>query len=337
MQSLVTTAPRHMEVLQTAEPLGPASGEALIKIEAAGICGSDYHLYLGDHPYSRFPQVQGHEFCGTVLGFGADCERLIPVGSRVVVEPLIGCGHCYPCSLGRYNCCIDLNIIGVHSPGAFQELLCVSERLLNETGDLDRELAAFAEPMTIALQAVKRAGVNGGDSVLIIGAGPIGQALLLSAKAYGARVAVADLVQTRLERAAAVGADKVVDARGDWVSEIRRWFGGDGPTVVIDATGSPAAIRSAFDVVSAAGRIVIVGISDRDVAVPVITYSKKELAVFGSRNSVRMFPEALKLVRENQSKVRTIITHRIELKDASDVIELALAKPEVVEKAVILF
>ena len=140
-----------------------------------------------------------------------------------------------------------------------------------------------------------------------------------------------------MERAQAVGADAVIDARSDVAAQLHDWVGTQGPTVVIDATGSPAAIRSAFDFVAAAGRIVIVGISDRDVAVPVIAYSRKELTVLGSRNSVRMFPEAIQLVRQTQDKIRSIITHLVTLGSAPDIIELALAHPEVVEKAVILF
>ena len=337
MRALVTTAPRTMELRDVPTPSVPGPGEVLLQIEAAGVCGSDYHLYLGDHPYSNFPLIQGHEMCGRLAAHGPECLGTLPTGCRVAVEPLRPCGTCYPCSRGRYNCCTNLQIIGVHRPGAFQELLCVPEGLAHDATGLSAMLTAFVEPMTIALQAIKRAAVGPEDSVLVLGVGPIGQAILLSARSRGARVAVHDLVEPRLERSLAIGAEIAVSGPGNVEDAMRQWTGGIGPTVIVDTTGAPAVIRRAYDLVAAAGRIVLVGISNRDVSVPVISYSRKELSVFGSRNSVDMFPKAIALIHSIQREVEMVITHNITLLEIPDVIELALAKPEIMEKAVVHF
>ncbi len=162
MEALVTNNPRHMTLTQVPAPDEPGEGQVLLEVDAAGICGSDYSLYLGKHPLSNFPMIQGHEFCGTVRKLGPGSSGRVKVGQRVAVEPLIGCGECYPCSIGRYNCCTHLKLLGVHKPGGFQQALAVEERLLHDVGDLSADIAAFAEPMTIAMQAVKRAKVEEG-------------------------------------------------------------------------------------------------------------------------------------------------------------------------------
>jgi len=170
MRALVTSAPRTMELREVDVAAEPGPGEVLLGIDAVGICGSDFGLYRGTHPYAQFPQVQGHEFCGTVRALGPDCEGTHAIGTRVAVEPLLPCGHCYPCSVGRSNCCMELRILGVHTPGALQEQLVVPERLLHDAGGMDAPSAAFAEPMSIALQGLVRAQVGEGDTVLVLGA-----------------------------------------------------------------------------------------------------------------------------------------------------------------------
>ncbi|MDX3978603.1 alcohol dehydrogenase catalytic domain-containing protein [Shinella sp.] len=337
MQALVTTDIRVMELRDTALPGEHGEGQVLLQVDAAGICGSDYGLYLGKHPLSNFPMIQGHEFCGTVKSLGPGTSGRFAVGERVAVEPLLGCGKCQPCRLGRYNCCIELKLLGVHEPGGFQEALLVEERLLHPVGDLPADIAAFAEPMTIALQAVKRAGVSEGEKVYVIGAGPIGLAILLASRWLGAEVAISDLVVHRLDKARRIGAALVLDARDDVVTALGAWTDGEGPSVVIDATGVPSVIRSAVDIVAAAGRIVTVGISTADVPLPLATLIRKELTVYASRNSVRMFGEAIEAVRRFRAEVGEIITHHIGLSDVQQTIELALERPDIVEKAVVVF
>lgn len=334
IRAAVTVAPRQMEVRDTADPV-PAAGQALLRMEAVGICGSDLHVFHGTHPYATFPQTQGHELSGTVVAYGDGGDGPVPVGERVAVEPLIPCGHCYPCRRGRQNCCTRLAVLGAHVPGGMQELFVVRTQSLYPVGDLEPDLAALVEPVSIGLQVVVRAGIEAGETVAVFGAGAIGQAVLLGAVDRGARVAVVDLIASRLELASGFGAEVVVRGDDDPVAALTEWTGGDGPAVVIDATGVPAVIRSAFDLVAASGRIVIVGISTREVSLPVIEFTRKELTVLGSRNNAGVFGDAVDLVRRNRERIGRLITHRFPLEDAPQAIEFAAAHPDLAEKVII--
>lgn len=336
MKAAVTVEPRRMEIQEVAEP-EPRPGEALVRIEAVGLCGSDLHFYLGDNPYCTFPQTQGHELAGTVMRFGDGYDGVLRVGDRVAVEPLRPCGACYPCRHGHPNCCTRLNVLGIHVPGGLTELYAVKATNLYAAGELDRELTALVEPVSIGLHAVVRGRVTAEDQVVVFGAGPIGQAVLLAAADRGARVLVVDRIASRLELARALGAELAIDTSRESAAEaIAAWTNGDGASVVVDATGVPALIRSAIEVVASSGRIVVVGISTEEVSIPVIAFTRKELNIMGSRNNAGVFGEAVELVRRNQEKARRLITHRFPLDQAPEAIEFALAHPAEAEKVMIL-
>jgi L-gulonate 5-dehydrogenase len=323
-----------MRLEEVERPAGPGPGEALLRIEAVGICGSDYALFRGTHPLSQFPQVQGHEFCGTVAELGPG-EGPGTVGARFAVEPLLPCGDCYPCSLGRTNCCVRLEILGVHRPGALQEELVVQRHLLHPVGDLPGAVAAFAEPLSIGLQAIRRGEIGAADSVLVLGAGPIGLAATMAARAAGARVAVSDPVPERQALAVACGADLVLDGGEGIAVEAGAWSGQEGPSVVIDAVGASATVRLAVGLVAAAGRVVVVGISTAEAALPIAPLTRKEMTILGSRNSAGIFADAVGLAAANRERIESLITHRIGLGEVEATIELALSHPERVVKAVV--
>lgn len=336
MRAAVTVAPRRIELKDVPDPVvGP--GEALVRVETAGVCGSDLHLYDGTNPYANFPQTQGHEFSGRVVAFGGPYDGPVQVGDRVTVEPIIACGACYPCRHGRPNCCTRLNVLGVHVPGAFADLIKVRAAAMFPAGDLDPELTALVEPISIGMQVVTRGQVTGEDTVAIFGAGVIGQAALLAANDRGARVLIVDKFASRLEIARRLGAEVMVDiTRDDPQQVIAEWTAGDGPAVAVDATGAPAAIRAAIEVVAAAGRVVIVGISDQEVSIPVIQFTRKELTILGSRNNAGVFGQALDLVRRQRDRLRVLITHRLPLEQASAAMELALENPGEAQKVMLL-
>lgn len=312
------------------------AGQARVAVDAVGLCGSDYHLFSGRHPYARFPQTQGHEFSGRVTEFGPGYDGPVRIGDRVAVEPLIACGQCFACRRGRYNCCSELKVMGAHSPGALAEQVVVAVSSLYPVGDLAPDVAAIVEPVSIGLQAVRRGRIVAGDTVAVLGAGPIGLTATLAACDAGARVLVADRVAARLDSARAMGAEAVVDTAGQDLAEaVREWTNGEGAAVVLDATGVPELIRSAFDMVAPSGAIVIVGISDRDVSVPVIEFSRKEVTVYGSRNNTGLFAESVELVRRNADRVARLITHRFPLDEVAAAISFAQANPNQVEKVVI--
>lgn len=337
MKRLVTTRPGEVELWDDApEPVvGP--GDALIAIEAVGICGSDVHLFLGDHPYSHFPNVQGHEFAGTVLSLPGDYRGPLRVGERVAVEPLLMCGTCLPCRRGRGNCCVQMRTYGAQIDGALTERMAVPARLLYSAGGIDAEVAALVEPYSIGMHAVARSGLEAGDTAVVYGAGPIGLTILSAAVDRGARVLMVDSLPGRLALAHVLGADSTVavGAGRSADDQIAEWTSGDGPVVVFEATGSPDVLRSAIEVVAPSGTVVIVGLSKQPVSVPMVHFTRKELTVIGSRNNMGVFGKAAAMVARDPERARRLITHRFTLDRAAEAFEVALHSPETTEKVVI--
>lgn len=331
----MTLAPGRMQISETPEPEVP-EGYVLLDVATVGLCGSDYHLYDGTHPDAHFPHVQGHEFAGRVRALPDGHDGTLAVGDLVAVEPLLPCGACYACRHGRTNCCVNLLVIGAGAEGALSERVAVPRSLLYPVLDLDDELAALVEPVSIGLHAFRRSGVAGSETVLVLGGGPIGLSATLAATDAGCRVILADRVPSRLERAVTAGASMVVDSeREDLVATVLAATGGEGPGAVIDATGAAVLIAAAVDIVANAGTVVVVGISPDRLSVPVALLSRKELSLIGARNSVGDFGDAVELVRRNAAVVRSWITHRIGLDDLPDAIDFARTHPDVVEKVVV--
>ncbi len=335
MKTAVTLAPRRIELVDRPEPRA-GDGEALIRVERVGICGSDLHLYHGKHPYASYPRTQGHEFAGIVLGYGGGGGGPVAVGERVAVEPLLPCGACYPCRLGRGNCCVRLRVLGAHVDGALTELIAVPTERLYPTADLAPELAALVEPVSIGVQAVARGGIGAEDRVLVFGAGPIGQAVVLAAVDRGARVMAVDRFGSRLDLARRLGAEATVEVGSDdLATAVAAWTGGDGPSVAVDAVGAPAVIRSCVDLVASAGRVVIIGLSDQEVSLPVIDFTRKELTIVGSRNNAGLFGAAVDLVSRRREEVGALITQRYPLAEVAAAIAFADEHPAEVEKVMI--
>lgn len=333
MRSAVTTEP-HVIRLEDTEPPASRAGHARVAVEVVGLCGSDYHLFSGEHPYARFPQTQGHEFCGRLLELPSDYQGSLEVGDRVVVEPTVACGNCFACRRGRYNCCARLQVMGAHIPGALAEEVVVPIGAVHGAGALTADLAALVEPISIGIQAVRRGEVRAGDKVLVLGAGPIGIAAMLGARALGAEVMVVDRLVARLETATSLGAARVDDGH-DLARSVLDWTGGDGAGVVLEATGAPVLLRQALDLVAPSGTIVVVGISDQEVSIPIIEFSRLELTIVGSRNSAGVFPDAVRLVAENADRLGMLITHRYDLAEVGEALRFACSNPAQVEKVLI--
>lgn len=331
----MTVAPGQLEFVDGPEPLVGAE-DALIAVESVGICGSDIHLYLGDHPYSHFPNVQGHEFAGRVMLLPADYHGSVHVDDRVAVEPLLMCGHCLPCRRGRGNCCVNMRTLGAQIDGALAERIAVPASLLQSVGNLSADLAALVEPVSIGLQAVGRSRLEPGDTAVIYGAGPIGQAILLGAVDRGARVLVVDRLASRLHLARELGAEITVDASaGGAPARIAAWTDGDGPVTVFEATGVPSVAREAVDVVAPSGTVVIVGLSNDSLTVPMIEFTRKELSVIGSRNNMGLFAEAAQLVERHRDQAARLISHRFPFSRGIEAFELARTSPATTEKVII--
>jgi L-gulonate 5-dehydrogenase len=311
----------------------PGAGEVLVAVSAAGICAGDLYIYQGKNPYARYPQVCGHEFAGTVAALGPGVTGIVP-GTRVAVEPFIGCGACYPCRAGRPNCCVQLTILGVNRPGGYAELVTAPARNVHRLPDGVSFLqASFAEPVAVAVHACRRAGV-GAELLLVLGCGPIGLAIIEVALARGARVLAADVLAPRLETARGFGAEAIPADEGLARAVLAR-TGGEGVPVVIEATGNPQAMESACELVASGGRVVIVGLAKDGarVSLPGLDLTRKEMTILGSRASFDSFPEALDLLARGAIRYPSVATE-FSLWDAPEVFRRLAAEPAAVHKGV---
>lgn len=296
MRAVIFDAPMAMHVGDWESPR-PGPDEVLVAVGAAGVCAGDMYIYLGKNPYARYPVIGGHEIAGVVQEVGAEVTGL-QVGTRVVVEPFIGCGTCYPCRVGKPNCCMRLKIIGIHQPGGFADSVvapAVNVHRVPET--LSMAVASFVEPVAIGVQACRRGAITRGEYVLILGCGPIGLALIEVARARGAHVVATDTLPDRLETARRLGAE-AVPGGDQLLPAILDHTGGEGAPVVIEATGNPRAMESTIDLVAPGGRIVIVGLVAQGVNVsfPGLDFTRKEMTIVGSRASTNCFPESIDLL-----------------------------------------
>ena len=342
MRAVVTRGPGSMEVVGVDEPGAPGPGQVLVAPEAVGLCGSDFHYFLGDigtidDPSTLYPRVQGHEAAATILEVGPDCPDRLAAGTRVAVWPVASCGRCYACRVGRGNACVNISLIGVHQDGALQQQLLVPAAQVFPVGDQDPALAALIEPVSIAVRAVVRGRVAAGERVVVLGAGPIGQALALAATDRGASVLLVDTLPSRLARGEATGADVLrVGADDDPGGPIREWAGGDGPEVVIEATGVPALVQRSVELVSHAGRVVVVGLSADHAPVRVGDLPLKEIDVLGvSCCGADEFASAVELVGRRRDVAAALVTHEFSLAQAPEAIAYAIEHPAEVMKAVV--
>jgi threonine dehydrogenase-like Zn-dependent dehydrogenase len=244
MRAAVTEGRKTMRIVDVPDPGEPGPGEVLVRPEAVGLCGSDFHYFLGDlgavDDSGLYPRIQGHEAAGVLEALGSDAPAHLEVGQRVAIWPLGSCGQCYPCRIGRSNACTNISLVGVHRDGALQERLRLPAAQVFPVGDQDSSVAALIEPVSIAVRSVVRGRVAAGEKVVVFGAGPIGQAIAAAAIDRGASVLLLDRQLSRLERGRATGAEFLALEDGaDVVAAAREWSGEEGPEVVFEATGAP--------------------------------------------------------------------------------------------------
>jgi L-gulonate 5-dehydrogenase len=311
-------------------------GEALVRVRATGLCAGDLYIFTGKNPYVSYPRIGGHEIAGEIVARGDDRSGFA-IGSRVCVDPFIGCSHCYPCRIGKRNCCANLTIIGVHRDGGFADIVSAPIANLVPIPDAVSDFAAaFAEPVAIGVQGCNRAAVSPTDTVLVLGAGPIGLALLEVAKARGATVYITDLDAGRLTIAAELGGLPVEGGDG-LLDRVLALTNGEGMPVVMEATGAVGAIEQTIDLVAAGGRIVILGLvgKGKGITLPGLDITRKEATILGSRASVACFPEALRLIETGHIHYPRIASrHRLE--EAPHLFQTAADNPMAFHKAVFL-
>jgi threonine dehydrogenase-like Zn-dependent dehydrogenase len=337
----VTEAAGAMLVRDVPEPRQPGAGEVLVRPTAVGICGSDFHFFeglLSEHAGgSGFPRIQGHEVAAIVEEVGPDCREGLEPGGQVALWPLTPCGRCYPCTIGRQNVCVSFSLIGIHEDGGLQERLLVADTQVFPIAGVSPQVAALVEPVSIAVRAVHRARITDGERVVVLGAGPIGQSLLVAAQDRGASVLLVDPLEQRLELARGLGAETLPwTTPEEVVASARSWSGGEGPHVVIDATAVPDAVRAGFEMVASAGRFVQVGISNDEVPFRIGAFVEKELDVLGvACCGTGEFAEAVALTERNADRLGRLVSHEFPLAEAPDALHFAMAHPTDVMKVVV--
>ena len=341
MRAAVTERVGSMSLRERPEPEEPGPGQVIVHPEAVGLCGSDYHFFTGEMSAaaggSQFPRVLGHEVGATVAAVGPGCRPGLTAGQRVAMLPISACGRCYPCSVGRANACDNFELIGIHVDGGLQELLRLPQEQVFGIDAADGALAALAEPVSVAVHAVRRARIQAGERVIVLGAGPIGQCVAVVALELGAKVLLIDLQDSRLELGRAIGAETLVwtDA-AEVVARAREWGGPGGPPVGLDATGVPAAVRAMIDTVASAGRAVQVGMSTDEVSIRIGSLTEKELDLLGaSCCDAADFAEAVAVVERNGPALSRLISHEFALAQAPEAMRFAMSNPTEVMKVVI--
>lgn len=300
----------------------PKKGEALIRIMTAGVCGSDIGAFRGTNGLVSYPRVIGHELAGIIEQIDEENPKGLKAGDHVIVDPYLYCGHCYPCSIKRTNCCTDLKVLGVHVDGGMAEYFCHPADMLVKMPDgMDWILAAMAEPLTISLHGVHRGGLKAGEYCAIYGAGPIGLLAAMVAEAYGAHAILIDVVQERLDFGKELGVEYVINsAKEDAVAEVARITEGNMAQLVMECTGANVCIRGSLDLVSNAGRITFTGWPKNETSLPTDLFTKKEIDIRGARTSAGEFEEAIELIMSGKVDVKKILTKTVSLAEAPETI-----------------
>jgi len=328
MPRIVVREPKVLAV-EPSPKIEYARGEVVVRVHRAGICGSDIHILHGTNPFVVYPRVIGHEFAGVIETIG-EGVRGVSIGDRVVVDPVISCGHCYPCRVGRPNVCAHLQVLGVHRDGGFRECIAVpAENVVIVPDDMPFGVAALAEPFSIAANVLDRTGCGPEDTVLVYGAGTVGVTVIQVAKLLGARCIVADIDDARLGRASAFGADAIINSRNDSVPDaVKGETDGLGPTVVIDGAGVTSLLDEACRIASPAGRIGLLGFSATPSPLSQQQVVSKELRIVGSRLNRKLLPRVVEGLATQKLLPEAMITQVFAAEDAQAAFDLIEREPE---------
>lgn len=338
MKAVYMEKPWNIEISDVQMPK-PKEGEALLRVKSAGICGSDIGAFRGTNGLVSYPRIIGHEIAVEVISIPENNKNGIKPGDRVIVDPYLYCGHCYPCSIGRTNCCVDLKVLGVHVDGGMAEYFChPADMLLKVPDDMPWDIIPLAEPLTIALHGIHRLNLKAGEHIAINGAGPIGLLAAMVALHYGAEPIMIDLVKERLDFAKSLGVRYTINLREeDLVEKVSEYTNGRMAECVMEASGANSAIRATLDIVSHAGRIALTGWPKQETPIPTDMITRKEVDVRGARTSAGEFPEAIELIYHQKVDARRILTKVISIDEAPETIRDIEKNPGDYMKVNILF
>lgn len=318
MKTVLIEEPFKIAVTDTQMPV-PGEGEALLKVLYCGVCGADVASYTGNQPFTTYPRIPGHEFSAEIVSI-PDNDRGLKPGDIVTANPYFNCKTCYSCKRGFVNCCTDNQTMGVQRDGSFREYIVMPVERIYEGKGLSAKELALVEPFTISYHALHRAPVKPGDKVLVVGAGPIGLFALLAAKAQGAEVYVADVLDGRLEKALHFGADGVINSgKNNIADEAMKITDGNGFDVCVEACGLSVTFLACIDCAAFAANIILIGNGKKETTFLHSILLKKELNVFGSRNSYASdFKAVIDLLADGKVNVMDMVSAVYPIDKAAD-------------------
>ncbi|MFZ5967430.1 MAG: zinc-binding alcohol dehydrogenase family protein [Bacillota bacterium] len=310
-----------IEIVEIDRPI-PKKGEALLKIKYCGICGSDIATYTGNQPFATYPRIPGHEFSAEIVEIEEN-DLGLKKGMTVTANPYFNCGECYPCQKGKVNCCESNQTMGVQRDGSFAEYIIMPIERIYDGKGLSAKTLALIEPFSISYHAINRGDVQKDDNVLIFGAGAIGMFAMISAKLRGAKAYIADVFDGRLEHAKQMGADGVINvAKEDVGKKVAEITNNNGMDVCIEAAGLPQTFLHCIDYASFGGKIILIGNGKKETTFNHSVLLKKELDVYGSRNSLHDFVPLIDLVSGGAVDIDKMVTDVFELDDVIDAFEV---------------
>ncbi|MGF9698124.1 zinc-binding alcohol dehydrogenase family protein [Paenibacillus sp. MABNR03] len=285
--------------------------EAIVSIRRIGICGTDLHAYKGNQPFFTYPRILGHELAGIIDDIGPNTAGF-QAGDQVSIIPYLHCGQCIACRNGKTNCCASMQVMGVHVDGGMREKISVPVSHLIKAEGLTLDETAMVEPLSIGAHAVRRARLQPGEQVVVIGAGPIGLGVMAFAKQAGARVIAVDRNRDRLELSRTwAGADVLIQASDQAVEQVAEVTEGDYATAVFDATGNVESMNDAIRYVAHGGQLVYVGLVKADITFHDPEFHKREMSILGSRNATRTdFEQVMSILQQKKLSMDGYITHR---------------------------
>lgn len=318
MKAIVIDKPYEVEIRDVPMPT-VGEGEALLRVLYVGICGADVASYTGNQPFTTYPRIPGHEFSAEIIEIPEN-DKGLKKGDVVTCNPYFNCGKCYSCERGHVNCCTDNRTMGVQRDGAFCEYISMPvERIYPGMGLTAKELALI-EPFSISRHAISRAVIHQTDSVLIVGAGPIGLFALLAAKQFAGKIAVADVLNNRLDLAMSYGADGVVNTATEDIAKFTEKFtDGRGFDVCIEACGRPETFLMCIDEAAYAANIILIGNGKRETTFLHSIILKKELNIFGSRNAMKQdFLDNIELAASGKVDLMKMVSGVYEMDKAAE-------------------
>lgn len=337
MKYIVCDKPGKLRYLEKEMPVRK-SGEALLRMTRVGICGTDLHAFQGNQPFFSYPRILGHELAAEIVEIGAN-DKGLAVGDKVIIMPYLSCGSCIACRAGKTNCCTDIEVLGVHTDGGMQEYYTVPVDVLIGAGSLSDEEIAIVEPLAIGAHAVRRAEIKEGEHVLVVGCGPIGLGIIRQVQLAGGDVIVIDLNAERLAFVKdKMGVKRTLNALDSPEAKLKEVTNGDMPTIVIDATGSQAALEKGVQYMAHGGKYILVGLFKGDLTFNHPFIHSHEATIMSSRNATMQDMLRVKDILEAGSfPTKAYVTHQVSFSEMIDHFD-SWIKPETgVIKAMVSF